>query len=88
VRKIYRRSLTIRTLLVGAVLAALLSGAFAVLVVAVREQQAAGRLALRSQQAIGAGSGTVSEATSRAAVSACSSRSAPPAGHTRGRPRG
>jgi signal transduction histidine kinase len=56
VRKIYRRSLTIRTLLVGAVLAALLSGAFAVLVVAVREQQAAGRLALRSQQAIGAGS--------------------------------
>jgi signal transduction histidine kinase len=56
VRSIYRRSLTIRTLLVGGVLAALLSAAFAVLVVAVREQQAAGRLALRSQEAIGAGS--------------------------------
>ncbi|MEA2179651.1 MAG: hypothetical protein QOG77_2948, partial [Solirubrobacteraceae bacterium] len=55
-RSIYRRSLTIRTLLVGGVLAALLSAAFAVLVVAVREQQAAGRLALRSQEAIGAGS--------------------------------
>jgi signal transduction histidine kinase len=56
VRSIFRRSLTIRTLLVGSVLAALLGAAFAVLVVAVREQQAAGRLALRSQQAIGAGS--------------------------------
>jgi signal transduction histidine kinase len=56
VRSILRRSLTARTLLVGAILAALLSAAFAVLVVAVREQQAAGRLALRSQQAIGAGS--------------------------------
>ncbi len=55
-RSIFRRSLTIRTLLVGGVLAALLGAAFAVLVVAVREQQAAGRLALRSQQAIGAGS--------------------------------
>jgi len=56
VRSIFRRSLTIRTLLVGGVLAALLGAVFAVLVVAVREQQAAGRLALRSQQAIGAGS--------------------------------
>ena len=55
-RSIFRRSLTIRTLLVGGVLAALLGAVFAVLVVAVREQQAAGRLALRSQQAIGAGS--------------------------------
>jgi signal transduction histidine kinase len=45
-----------RTLLVGGVLAALLGAVFAVLVVAVREQQSAGRLALRSQQAIGAGS--------------------------------
>jgi signal transduction histidine kinase len=56
VRSIFRRSLTFRTLLVGGVLAALLSGVFAVLVVAVREQQQAGRLALRSQEAIGAGS--------------------------------
>jgi signal transduction histidine kinase len=56
VRSIFRRSITIRTLLVGGVLAALLGAVFAVLVVAVREQQAAGRLALRSQQAIGAGS--------------------------------
>ncbi len=40
----------------GSLLAALLGAAFAVLVVAVREQQQAGRLALRSQQAIGAGS--------------------------------
>ena len=55
-RQIFRRSITLRTLLVGGVLAALLSAAFAVLVVAVREQQQAGRLALRSQQAIGAGS--------------------------------
>ena len=42
--------------MVGGVLAALLGAAFAVLVVAVREQQEAGRQALRSQQAIGAGS--------------------------------
>jgi len=56
VRTIYRRSITIRTLLVGGVLAALLGAAFAVLVVAIREQQEAGRAALRSQRAIGAGS--------------------------------
>jgi signal transduction histidine kinase len=56
VRTTLRRSITFRTLLVGGVLAVLLSAAFAVLVVAVREQQAAGRLALRSQRAIGAGS--------------------------------
>jgi signal transduction histidine kinase len=56
VRSIFRRSLTLKTLLVGGILAALVGAAFAVLVVAVREQQQAGRLALRSQQAIGAGS--------------------------------
>jgi signal transduction histidine kinase len=56
VRSILRRSITLRTLLVGGVLAALLSAAFAVLVVAVREQQQAGRAALRAQEAIGAGS--------------------------------
>jgi signal transduction histidine kinase len=56
VRSIFRRSITLRTLVVGSVLAALLGAAFAVLVVAVREQQEAGRQALRSQQAIGAGS--------------------------------
>ena len=55
-RQIFRRSITLRTLLVGGVLAAILGAAFAVLVVAVREQQQAGRLALRSQEAIGAGS--------------------------------
>ena len=53
-RTIYRRSITIRTLLVGGVLAALLGAAFAVLVVAIREQQEAGRAALRSHRAIGA----------------------------------
>jgi signal transduction histidine kinase len=48
-------SITARTLLVSALLGALLSASFVVLVVAVDDQRDAGRLALRSQQAITAG---------------------------------
>jgi signal transduction histidine kinase len=49
-------SITARTLLVSALLGALLSASFVLLVVAVTDQRDAGRLALRSQQAITAGS--------------------------------
>jgi signal transduction histidine kinase len=48
-------SITARTLLVSALLGALLSASFVLLVVAVTDQRDAGRLALRSQQAITAG---------------------------------
>jgi signal transduction histidine kinase len=48
-------SITARTLLVSALLGALLSASFVLLVVAVNDQRDAGRLALRSQQAITAG---------------------------------
>ena len=48
-------SITARTLLVSALLGALLSASFVLLVVAVNDQRDAGRLALSSQQAITAG---------------------------------
>jgi signal transduction histidine kinase len=48
-------SITARTLLVSALLGALLSASFVLLVVAVHDQRDAGRLALRSQQSITAG---------------------------------
>jgi signal transduction histidine kinase len=48
-------SITARTLLVSALLGALLSASFVLLVVAVNDQRDAGRLALRSQQALTAG---------------------------------
>jgi signal transduction histidine kinase len=48
-------SITARTLLVSALLGALLSASFVLLVIAVTDQRDAGRLALRSQQAITAG---------------------------------
>jgi signal transduction histidine kinase len=48
-------SITARTLLVSALLGALLSASFVLLVVAVNDQRDAGRLALRSQQSITAG---------------------------------
>src|SRR2546430_9587703 len=48
-------SITARTLLVSALLGVLLSAAFVLLVSAINEQRGAGRLALRSQQAITAG---------------------------------
>jgi signal transduction histidine kinase len=50
-----RRSIILRTLVVGAALAAALGSAFAVLVIAVEGQRDAGRQALRSQEAISAG---------------------------------
>jgi signal transduction histidine kinase len=48
-------SITARTLLVSALIGVLLSASFVLLVVAVNDQRDAGRLALRSQQAITAG---------------------------------
>jgi signal transduction histidine kinase len=48
-------SITARTLLVSALLGALLSASFVLLVIAIGDQRDAGRLALRSQQAITAG---------------------------------
>ena len=48
-------SITARTLLVSALLGVLLSASFVLLVSAINEQRDAGRLALRSQQAITAG---------------------------------
>ena len=54
-RTILARSITARMLVIGGVLALLLSGAFAVLIVAVGNQRDAGRQALRIQEAITAG---------------------------------
>ena len=48
-------SITARTLLVSALLGVLLSASFVLLVTAINDQRDAGRLALRSQQAITAG---------------------------------
>lgn len=50
-----RRSITLRTLVLGSALAVSLGAAFAVMIVAVEDQRAAGRQALRSQEAISAG---------------------------------
>ena len=50
-----KRSITLRTLLIGSVLGLALASAFAVMIVAVDDQRAAGRQALRSQEAVSAG---------------------------------
>jgi signal transduction histidine kinase len=55
VRRTLKRSITARTLVVGIALAALFGAVFLVLVLAIQQQRQAGRLALRSQEAITAG---------------------------------
>src|SRR4051812_25889074 len=50
------RGITARTLVVSGVITLILGAAFALLIFAVREQRDAGKLALRSQEAITAGS--------------------------------
>ena len=54
-RRTLKRSITARTLVVGVALAALFGAVFLVLVLAIQQQRQAGRLALRSQEAITAG---------------------------------
>src|SRR3954469_14153873 len=51
-----RKGITARVLIVSGVLTLILGAAFALLIFAVREQRDAGKLALRSQEAITAGS--------------------------------
>jgi len=55
VRQTFKRSITLRTLLVGGGLAVLLAAAFAVLLLAIQDQRTAGRAALTSQEAVTAG---------------------------------
>ena len=50
-----RKSITLRTLLIGSTLALTLAVAFGVMIVAVEDQRGAGRQALRSQEAVSAG---------------------------------
>ena len=50
-----KRSITLRTLVLGSALALSLGAAFGVMIVAVEDQRAAGRQALRSQEAVSAG---------------------------------
>jgi signal transduction histidine kinase len=50
-----RRSITLRTALIGSAVVVMLGAAFAVLVVAVEDQRSAARQALRSQEAVSAG---------------------------------
>ena len=50
-----KRSITLRTLVIGSLLGLALASAFAVMIVAVDDQRAAGRQALRSQEAVSAG---------------------------------
>lgn len=50
-----RRSITLRTAVLGSLLALALGAAFTVMVIAIEDQRAAGRQALRSQEAVSAG---------------------------------